>query len=230
VICIGGSHTNAIALAIGDSDRDVCVINLRKFADGFVRTKETLTLCPDVLDLIRSRSGPVFSFVGGNRHNRIGLVKHPRPFDFVLPDHPDLPLDPNADIIPFDALRGALQRECEATLQRIHVLFEHCGEKLTQVESPPPAVEAKVLEDRGSLREYIRNNGVAYGPMRVRLWRLHSMIIRLFCKRLGMRYLAAPPESMDADGFLLPELTRNATHGNGKYGALVLQQLELAAA
>jgi hypothetical protein len=230
VICIGGSHTNAIALAVGDAERNIYVINLRNFTEAFVRTHETLTLRPDILDLIRSRNGPVFSFVGGNRHNRLGLVKHPRPFDFVLPGQPDLPLDPNAEIVPFDAVRNALERESECVLQQIWALSEQCGGSLTQVESPPPAVEAKILEHPGKSREYIRSNGVAYSMMRLRLWRVYCMIVRSFCERIGLRYLPAPPESMDAAGFLLPELTRNATHGNGKYGALVLQQLELAAA
>jgi len=49
------------------------------------------------------------SMVGGNDHSVLGMLNHPRLFDFVLPEAPDLPMEPAAEIIPAGLLRAELQ-------------------------------------------------------------------------------------------------------------------------
>ena len=49
-----------------------------------------------------------FLSVDGNAHTVFALVKHPRPFDFVLSEEPGLPLDGEAEIVPEAFVRAAL--------------------------------------------------------------------------------------------------------------------------
>lgn len=229
MICIGGSHTNAIAAAAEDAGEGVCVINLRSFQTPFVQKHKSLQLHPDVTRAIGVHRGPAFSIVGGNRHNRLGLVRHPRPFDFVLPEQPDLPLDPAAELIPYNAIKAALTLQSQSIFQQLQALSDRYNGQLTQIESPPPATEAEIRERPGKAREQIGEHGAGYAMTRYRLWRLYSTIIRSFCDRLGVRFLTVPPESMDQHGFLLPHLTKNATHGNRLYGAMVLARMKAGA-
>jgi hypothetical protein len=232
IICLGHSHTNAIAAAgCLENDNTVTVINLRKLDSAFSANKENFRVDPEVVQLVGDGDGPIFSIVGGNKHNFLGLVRHPRPFDFVLPKGSALPLDPNAELIPFGSIKEVVERHAQRAKQQLQALagqFE--GRRLIQLESPPPATEAKVHEFPMKFGEQVRQYGVAPVGLRHRIWRLYSTVIRTACVELGIEFLPVPPESMDEQGCLRPELTANATHGNAQYGTLLLARMRAAIA
>jgi hypothetical protein len=172
-----------------------------------------------------------FLSIDGNAHTLFALVKHPRPFDFVLAEQPDLPLDPESELIPEAFVEAALRDRMARTERLIGAMVRHLPVPLFQVESVPPvrstehilATQENVFWDMLKLGEL----GVAPAFLRYKLWRLHSRLVREFCDRHGVAFIPAPAESQDADGFLVEgACTRgDATHGNASYGEHILRQI-----
>jgi hypothetical protein len=61
--------------------------------------------------------------------------------------------------------------------------------------------------------------------LRYKLWHLHSEIIQEFCIKRNIGFIRCPPETVDAEGFLLPQFYADPMHVNEAYGALVLTQM-----
>jgi hypothetical protein len=167
----------------------------------------------------------------GNAHTLFALVKHPRPFDFVLAEQPELPLDPESELIPEAFVEAALRDRMTRTEPLIAGIARHFPVPLFQIESSPPVRSAEhVLATRESVFWDVLKLGelgVAPDFLRYKLWRLHSRLVREVCDKHGVTFVAAPSETQDADGFLVEAgCTRgDATHGNAWYGEHVLRQL-----
>ena len=178
-------------------------------------------------------AGLVFCFINGTHHVSLGLWRHPQPFDVILPDAPDLPLDAEAEVIPADAMREVLSTRLEGQLRTIAEIAEVAGGTVYQVEAAPPPTDRWMLESeagrktrakRRKLPEWSEGE-LAGRYVRYKLWRLHSQLMREHADQVGIRFLAHPPGATDDEGFLLDELCRNAAHANTAYGALVLEQM-----
>jgi hypothetical protein len=166
------------------------------------------------------------SMLGGNGHNIVGLIRHEIPFDFVLPEAPDLPLEAGAQLLPYGVMRTLLERRVQferATL----VAFRHQYQgPFIHLESPPPPRDDQFVAT--SLDEFFKSRPV--GPivsaaLRYKLWRLHSTIVERSCHELGITFVRTPAEACDPDGFLDRKAYGNATHANAWYGGRVLQQI-----
>jgi hypothetical protein len=164
----------------------------------------------------------VFSLIGGN--HAVGIHRHPVPFDFVLAEAPDLPVQQDAQLIPLDAMRVVVERSVAAALRTLEDVVALARGPVYHFESPPPTSERYLARKPGG-----RGRGLFPSPakfVRYKLWRLHSEIVRRHAEQCGVQFVPHPPEAVDEDGFLLPELTANVTHGNAEYGALVVRQME----
>ena len=97
------------------------------------------------------------------------------------------------------------------------------------IESPPPIRDDRFIAaaaDRYFRDTAIAELGVAPAGLRFRLWRLASRLFRTEVERLGCLFLAVPAEVKDEEGFLLPELAADATHGNAAYADLLIEALQ----
>jgi hypothetical protein len=171
----------------------------------------------------------VFSCFGGNAHNILGLVRHPRPYDFVLEDEPERPMAEDAEIVPAALIEDALAKQggFPETIWCLRALRQAYRGTLVHCESPPQIPsEAHLLKYAGVFKEKFDQFGVAPAELRYKLWRLHSRLIRRECDALGILFLDAPPEMVDAQGFLVePAWNPDTTHGNAVYGMAVIRQL-----
>ena len=170
--------------------------------------------------------GLVFSAVGGAVHNVLAMVSHPRPFDFVLPERPDLPLAGGAEVLPFGAVREVMAAAVQEYLDIIGLIRRTATGRMIHIEAPPP------LEDGGRISKDVPwmffqdlTREVAPAALRWKCWRLHSMLVEDYCRQEGVEMLSAPKESMDMGGFLKPEYYLDAMHVQESYGALVLRQM-----
>lgn len=176
-----------------------------------------------------ARHDPVLvSMTGGNVHNILGLIGHPRPFDFRLSREPSPPLSPAAELLVEGLVSATLARMMERDLVRLRALRASIG-PFVHVESPPPVRDDNFIAaaaDRHFRDAGIASLGVSPAGLRFRLWRLASKLFRAEVERLGCRFLAVPEEAKDDGGFLRPDLAADATHGNAAYGNILIEALQ----
>lgn len=195
---------------------------------GAVVTDELgLRFRPDLAERI-GVARPVYSFIGGNAHTVLGLVEHHRPFDFVLPEAPHLPLDPSRELVTAASVHAALAAIDAASTPIFEYLVKTAGGPVVQVGPPPPVFVADASHEKYPW-SMTPDRPRAFAPpwVRYKIWRLSSRMIEERANRSGVRFLAAPPEGQDEHGFLRDEFRKDVAHANGHYGALVLRALGL---
>ena len=173
-------------------------------------------------------AGPaVVSCVAGNDHTVFGLLRHPRPFDFILADAPDLPLSPDAEILPARLVRATLRARMGGALQLLAALRQRVSGTLIHLEPPPPVPSADHIRAHpGVFADKMGELGISPAALRYKLWRLHSAILGEQCRDLGVTLLPAPHDTQDAHGMLAQEFWNpDPTHANARYGARVLRDL-----
>jgi len=182
-----------------------------------------------IRDQIQRHAPIVASASGGNVHNGFALIRHPRPYDFLLSGEDGPPLDPGAEPVTEALVRAALEAGLERDRQRLREIRRIAGEGVVQLESPPPIADGAAIAERADA--YFRDRGIAKlgvapAGLRYKIWRLHSRIIAQYCADLGLRFLPVPRAVQDERGFLRPEFAGDATHGNQAYGEAVIRALE----
>lgn len=188
-------------------------------------------LVDDLQQRIRMHKGTVYSYIGGGAHTVIGLVSHPRRYDFVLPEEPDLPIDPRAELLPAEAVLEVLARETEPYLKLMLHLRTLARDRMVHMEPPPPCRDNDSIAPHipwplfpGMLQE------VAPPWLRYKTWRLHSGLVSAWCDRQQVVFCARPASTVDTAGFLKDEFFLDGVHANSGYGSLQLEQMENAAA
>jgi hypothetical protein len=170
--------------------------------------------------------------IAGNDHNVLGLLNHPRRFDFVLPTEPELPLLDDHEVVPAALIEGALARLVEYPIALTKALAHALPCRVVYLQSPPPIPSAEHIARHPDemFRAELERRGVAPPSLRLKLWKLHSAVWRRACDEAGVPILPPPPEAVDAAGFLAARAWgRDATHGNEWYGDLVISQVEACA-
>lgn len=238
---VGNSHVGAIQRALkarptSPQTNAIEAINRRheRFMPEFENGKKKLNraLEQQISHAVRPRNAILVSCVGGNQHNILGLARHEKPFDFISPERPDLPIDKGARLIPYTALRDILTARTKKEFRIIQMMHDLAPGRFYHLESPPPSA----LDDLGAA--YIANwtenfGGTTAAPafLRLKVWRLHSHIVRDFCESSGITFVPAPAEAIDANGYRVDAATdvdepSAVTHANAWYGELVLKQID----
>lgn len=230
LFCIGHSHLRSIQAAAVETGATLRAVNFWDDNSVIVNSPADPQLVGPLQDEVRNYAGTVFSCIGGGAHTVIGLVSHPRRYDFVLPEQPDLPIDPGAELIPVDAVQAVLERETAPYLRLMRHLRSIARHRVVHVEPPPPCADNERIAPHmpwpmfpGMLQE------VAPPYLRYKAWRLHSRVVAEWCAGEGIEFLAFPGESADASGFLKDEYFLDGVHANARYGMLLLGQMREAA-
>jgi len=183
-----------------------------------------------IADQLARHDPRVASVIGGNVHNVLALMRHPRPFDFLLSGEEGPPPDVGAEIVPEALVRAALEERLGPDLARLRLLRDLAG-PFIHVESSPPVRDEAYIRDRAERWFRDRSEGeiaVAGIGVRWRMWRLLSRLMREAVERLGGRFMPVPEAVRDADGFLRLDHAADPTHGNAAFGAAVIGALDLA--
>lgn len=188
-------------------------------------------------DDYRKIDGSAYSAIalhpGGNQHILLGLVNHPSaPFDFYLPERPDLSVSPDATLLAVSLVERILRRLMISQMQlttALAALFK--GMPICQIETPPPFPIDHIERNPHGFVDVIRQHGVSPLGLRYKIWRLHSQIVRENCAKLNVSFVEIPRGVQAVDGSLAADYLRvnDPFHGNSAYGALVLEQIRAAA-
>jgi hypothetical protein len=222
IVCIGHSHVDSVAAAAAAAGIPLEAINfwhtLPFCADGSVE------LTPEVCSRLIA---PVFSFVGGAVHHEAGLFVHSRPYDFVLPEQQNLPLSERAELVPYDAVYASMQARTRPNLKTMGAIRVATRGRMFHMESPPiysnEVAPTNIPGWMPDLKEYPPISPVW---LRYKLWRVHSGIVRAYCREADIAFIPHPPEAADAQGLLAAEFYGATAHANREYGALVLRQIQ----
>ena len=237
VLVIGRSHVAAIRDAArirreADPARPrTRVIHMREpqYAPEIVGEGDSAAFSPALAAAIRDqidRHAPVVaSCIGGQFHNALALLRHPRPFDFRLSGEPAPEPAIGAEPIPEALVRAALADGMAGDLLRLRLLRDLIG-PFIQLESPPLVEDDAFIAAHAEAYFAARGHDVAPAPLRWKIWRLASRLMREGAEALGCRYLPVPAAAVDAAGYLAQPFAGDATHGNHRYGEAVIAQLE----
>jgi hypothetical protein len=200
-------------------------INFWGIRDPWLQSENGMQLRPDLVGRL-AQGKRVMSSIGGGAHTVLGMVEQQRPFDFVLPSLPDLPIDANREIVPADAVRATLLEMTAPYLEQLAVVAgSTAGRPVTQLEPPPPLAEAERIAPHVPWSLFPgQPRLIAPKWFRYKLWRMHNEVIEKACARMGIGYVPAPNSANDAEGFLHPRYEEDGVHANAAYGALVLEE------
>jgi hypothetical protein len=229
LVCIGHSHTRNVQDAATAAGVPLIALNFWELPkDAVTHTATGAHLSGAILSRL---AAPVFSLIGGAVNHDIGLVLHPRPWDVILPDQPDLPLSGGHEILPYDAVREAMRRRITPYLQIMTAVRAAVRGPMFHMQSPPPYGPETIPPDDPGFA-YFYGENATYSPpwMRYRLWRIQSGITAEHCARENITFIPRPEVAVDAEGFLLEAFHGKPAHANAAYGALVLAQMQQAAA
>jgi hypothetical protein len=226
--CIGHSHVVALAGAAALEGAAFESVNLWNAVNPFFYENGAVHVLPEFAERVARRKR-VLSVIGFSPHAILGNVEHPRPFDVVLPAEPDLPVDEACDILPAEALRIKLAEIARPFIEELRALRAVIARPFFQFEPPPP-----VGDDAWSMQRFPTDifpgeaHKIGSRWLRYKIWRMYCDLIREACVPLEITYLPSPKAALDADGFLSVKYAFDHTHGNGDYGALVLEALRQA--
>lgn len=227
---IGDSHVDALKDALADGHEaalDFQVFRLAKLKNGKPFGDIPVDEARRQVRAL-GRDGLVVCAFGGNQHSVLSLVQHPRPFDFALPGEP-LSLKPGAELIPFHAIRMLLAESVTASFRNVTSLQEVASGAVVHLAPPPPkADEAHILRSVETyfIEQGLTHYGVTDAAIRLKMWRVQTMILRELCGKAGVIFLPSPAETLTPEGFLAPEFyAKDATHANRRYGQSVLNQI-----
>ncbi len=226
MLCIGHSHVACVARAAQARGVALQALNFWEMPGAILREDGSPHFSPAIEQQLRQHAGSVYSLIGGAVHGVVGMLVHPRRFDFVLPWEPALALDPAAEVLPALAVRGMLESLMAEYLVLMGALRQLCRGPMFQLEPPPPYADAQRMYADipwelypGMCRE------ISPASLRYKLWRLHSRIISDWCKASGVTFVTCPKVAVDAEGFLREPYYGDGAHANEAYGELLLGQM-----
>ena len=168
--------------------------------------------------------------VGGNEHNALAMVRSDPPFDFILGESPDLPLDRAAEILPEAAVRETIRDWMEDKIAVLRALRAATSVPIAQIEPPPPLPREQVLAyPKEFFRSALNLRKMSPDVLRMKMWRLQTGLYREICARLGVTCVPTRPDLIGPDGMLARHAWgQDATHANTAYGeAMVGEALRL---
>jgi len=221
ILIIGNSHSGALRQAL-DPARDPGVLVVRVASrPGAVYPR----LNPPLL--ARYQPEVAVSIMAGNHHNVFGLLEPPEPFDFIVPEMPETL--PGRRIVPVAEVRAVLAAHIEAFVKKLDAMQKAFACPLAHVASPPPVGDETHIKTYpgGFAPRSGLNPEVAPKSVRMKFYLLQNAIVREHCAARGIAFIPAPEAALDAEGFLAaPFRNQDPTHGNARYGRLVLDEIK----
>jgi hypothetical protein len=222
LVAIGHSHCGCLTDASADGVRFTIISfwftpNIVEQVEGKPR------LNPAVASQLRA---PVLSMMGGGAHTVLSLAPHPQPFDFILPERPDLPLDPDAEVIPFEVMRRRLLADAQEFLDLTELVRRNVRGAMYHVDTPPPVADADFIRPQVPWQYFPgRREDISPKWHRWKMWRINTELAREHAKRIGIGFIGHPTAAQDGEGFLDQRYCSDGIHGNEAYGDLLARRI-----
>jgi hypothetical protein len=180
---------------------------------------------PDMVAELKARAGRTraSAFVAsliGSEHLIWAVEGQLRPFDVILPYAASLSRNPDAEIVPYTALRAQVRDTISPILKFAGWLQKEMNIPVLLVAPPPPVASDAMLLNRshGHLNELMKRLGVPHWTIRYKLWRIWIEIAAAVTGEDGVKFVGVPNFVTDARGLLHPDYCHDCVHGNADYG------------
>lgn len=168
----------------------------------------------------------LFVSMRGEEYFHVGNLGVEHPYDFVLPERPDLAPVPSRPLLPLATVQHQLSHSLQRTLMALAAMRKLCPRlRIVRIMPPPPTASEDVTQwttERGldtHLTEHLPST------LRLKLWLLHMRMVAEGTASLGLEILPVPGAALHPGGLLRREYMADAIHGNARYGALVCRQM-----
>ncbi|BEV01873.1 hypothetical protein [Novosphingobium olei] len=216
ILVLGESHATAISRAAEElSLETIKAFDVRRGSPSkkFCRDQYS-SLKPEVL---------VLAF-GGTEHNIVGLIEADPKFDFYWPPFSDYCSDRH--LLPASALEELLRHRIRSGLDRALDARSAFDCPAFALAPPPPFRKVDEMTLLPSAFSGLLEAGITPAPIRRKLYAMGCALMREAYASHGIPLIEAPTAALDEDGYLHRHLWgRDPTHGNHRYGSLVLDRL-----
>lgn len=171
------------------------------------------------------------------------LTPGPEPFDFIDPLVDD-PTALHGTVVPYDLVVRKARTSFRYVAQIVEVLRGIADFPIHLSPPPPPMRRIDLMYARHAnagadpdptvrplqpllrqLSPTLERYGFRSDSFRMKTWRVCMRVVQDMCAEMRVGFLPPPPDGVDADGFLLPEMISDFVHANRKWGALQLERL-----
>ena len=163
----------------------------------------------------------------GNEVNAMAMLRHRPPFDFHMPGDAG-PLDPEASIVPYGALRDMIGFRIQDRVKPFITEARARYDGPILIAPPPPPIpdENHILANPGGFREMAEKRGISPAPLRRKLWQLYCDVLREHAESAGAKLLPLPERAFDESGYFRKDFWHwDPTHGNFAYGELMIRHI-----
>lgn len=245
ILVLGHSHLNGLARAYRDFSQkgssaaapfiaSFLQLHQDAFLPNIITEKRKRRLHDGIephFQMVIKRDQPevIVSCVMGNEYNTLGMLNHPRRFDFYLPARPDLPTDESAEILPVDLVEDLIRSRLANSVALYLAMISRAGANVAKIHMPPPPPvreTAHIETYPGQFGEKVRQFGVSPPFFRLKMWKLTCEVLRKLCEEAGIIFYRLPDSVFDTDGFLArPFMNQDPTHANARYGRIILDNI-----
>jgi len=233
IAVFGDSHTAALSSAREQSERrqhyeHVRIVRLLKEKDGKILGEYDLPrFCAEIR---RYRDQDfVFSAVGGNQYAMISTVQSPLNYDF-LSSPADKPISDQTHLVPNRAIAAYIEAGIRGSVGPIlREIRKATRAKVFHLSPPPPKEDNEFIVRHFETRfaeEGLSELGPSSPSLRLKSWKIQFDCLARLCEELDIQLVAPPTKGLTPEGFLAPRYyAKDVTHGNRRYGELVLRQI-----
>ena len=221
ILVIGNSHTTAIAAALERAPDDRFeLINLAVYFDPVNRRNKVVPA--HITEMFQPQR--IICTFGGSEHSVMGLLEAPEHFDFRTPS--DDRVETGRVLIPYALVRSSLMQAMQTGLNNLRELRRLYDCPIVHLCTPPPFRQIGQKQVLPRVFQEQLHLGISPASLRRKLHWLHSDIAREACAKEGVGFMEVPPACQDADGYLLQQYwSKDPTHGNASYGAMMIQHM-----
>ena len=155
------------------------------------------------------------------------MIRDARPYEFLIPTLPQHGMSPDSELIPYDLMLARLRTDLDWQFGFIREVQACCPAPIFHIEAPPPVrSEALMLKSvYAHFATAMEEFGCPTVSHRFKQWWIWTHTAKEICDTLGVRFITAPPETRDEEGFLAEAYHLDGVHGNDAYGALVARDI-----
>lgn len=184
---------------------------------------------PNLVPVVAKQGVLTVLSIRGIQHVFRGLPASERPYDFVLPEEPDLPLNPDAQLVPAEMVADYYRRVFAGTFEHISQVQARVRHNVYHLEMPPPYGDADYIRSKimgYSIGTQMEGLEIAPALLRYKLWRIAARLYHEHCDSIGVTWVPCPPEVLQDGKYLHPDAWHeDAVHANSWFGERMLQAL-----